>query len=488
MKLRLSRLSSWSRVGLLFAGFLELSSAFYLPGVAPTSYQKGDQVPLHVNRITPLQSDNDQEVHSLVSYDYYYKLFHFCKPDEAHGGEQDVGPESLGAVLFGDRIKTSPFELHMLENTTCRKVCDEQKINQRGARFWNRLISESYGYNWLVDGLPAGQQYPYPNNPDKTYYSRVFPLGKAGDNTQPPTLYNHYDIFVDYHEVSTGKYRVVGALVRPGSTRTECGDANNENNALKLDANKETGVTWSYTVNWRPSKVAWTVRWDTYLYVEDPKVHWFWLTALTLIVFFLVGTVSAILTRTLRKDFARYNRLDTFNLDDFSAADDPDESMQEDSGWKLVHGDVFRPPPSTLLLSIFLGNGAQLFIMTGITIVFALFGFLSPSNRGSLGTAILILYTFLGFVGGYVSARVYKTFGGEAWKRNIILTPMFVPGIVFGVFFLMNFFLILRDSSGAVPLTTMLVLAGLWFLITLPLSIAGSWLGFKQPVSHFLAL
>jgi Endomembrane protein 70 len=43
------------------------------------------------------------------------------------------------------------------------------------------------------------------------------------------------------------------------------------------------------------------------------------------------------------------------------------EDVQEDSGWKLVHGDVFRPPRHTLLLSVLLGSGAQIFMMVGVT-------------------------------------------------------------------------------------------------------------------------
>lgn len=121
--------------------------------------------------------------------------------------------------------------------------------------------------------------------------------------------------------------------------------------------------------------------------------------------------------------------------------------------------------------------------MIHILAVFALFGFLSPSSRGSIGTMAVLLYTILGGIGGYVSARVYKTFGGESWKRNIALTPLLIPGIVFGVFFLLNLFLWAKGSSGAVPFSTMLVIIGIWFVITVPLSIAGSWIGFKQPVS-----
>lgn len=44
------------------------------------------------------------------------------------------------------------------------------------------------------------------------------------------------------------------------------------------------------------------------------------------------------------------------------------EDVQEDFGWKLVHGDVFRPPVNVMLLSVFLGSGAQLFFMTAVTL------------------------------------------------------------------------------------------------------------------------
>src|SRR5438045_3271967 len=61
-------------------------------------------------------------------------------------------------------------------------------------------------------------------------------------------------------------------------------------------------------------------------------------------------------------------------------------------------------------------------------LVFALLGFLSPSNRGALATVMIIFYVLFGFIGGFVSSHTYKTLGGEIWKLNIILTPLLVPG------------------------------------------------------------
>lgn len=44
------------------------------------------------------------------------------------------------------------------------------------------------------------------------------------------------------------------------------------------------------------------------------------------------------------------------------------EDIQEDWGWKLVHGEVFRTPRNPMALSIMVGNGAQLCAMVGVTL------------------------------------------------------------------------------------------------------------------------
>lgn len=469
---------------ILLVALSSYSTAFYLPGVAPSSYTDNDTVPLHVNALTPAIAQRDDQLHAIVSFDYYHQAFRFCRPEK---GPEWVR-ESLGSIIFGDRIRTSPFELHMARNETCKALCDTQKFDARSAKFVNRKIWQGYDINWLVDGLPAAQLLQDPLT-QELFRSPGFPLGQFDKNGQT-LLNNHWEILIDIHKAGiTGKqYRVVGILVQPESYRdskvlgdgtAECGDSSRP---LILNEDGETPVTWTYSVYWRLSDTAWATRWDEYLHVYDPKIHWFSLINSSIFVVLLVGMVSMVLLRALRKDIERYNRLDSYNLDDLTGTSAVDEDgVQEDSGWKLVHGDVFRSARYPLLLSVLLGNGAQLFIMTGLTLVFALLGFLSPSNRGFLATVILLLYTIFGFVGGYVSSRVYKTFGGERWKLNIILTPVLVPVIVFTTFFFLNLWVWGKGSSGAVPLTTMIAIVAIWFIISVPLSAGGSWLAFKQP-------
>ncbi|KAK4683133.1 Transmembrane 9 superfamily member 2 [Podospora pseudoanserina] len=457
----------------------QLTSAFYLPGVAPTSYKQDDAVPLYVNAIRPV-GDADSVLHSVLSWDYYHPTFQFCAPE---GGGQPVG-ESLGSILFGDRIKTSAFELKMKHNETCKKQC-EVTYGKNAAQFINQQIQEGVSLNWLVDGLPAGQK-TIDVLSDTEFTNPGFLLGEQLDDGRIK-FNNHYDIVIEYHEVNgnNGQYRVVGVIVQPESRKYtgEIGPdtCNTAPDIVELSETGDTKVRFTYSVYWIESTTAWATRWDKYLHVYDPKIQWFSLINSSVIVIFLVLTVMSVLVRALKKDIARYNRLDQINLDDLSGTSVLEDGVQEDSGWKLVHGDVFRNPSHPLLLSVFLGNGTQLFVMAGFTIAFALLGFLSPSNRGSLGTIMVLLYTVLGFVGGYTSARMYKSLHGEKWKLNIILTPLLVPGIVFAVFFLLDLFLWAEESSGAVPFTTMLVLIFIWFLISVPLSFAGSWLAFRAP-------
>ena len=71
-----------------------------------------------------------------------------------------------------------------------------------------------------------------------------------------------------------------------------------------------------------------------------------------------------------------------------------------------------------MLFSVLCGTGMQIILMTFIVLFFACLGFLSPANRGSLATTGVVLFTFMGTPAGYVAARLYKTFGGEAWKSE----------------------------------------------------------------------
>lgn len=451
----------------LIAALLASTAAIYIPGIAPTEYRIDQDVPVMVNALNPASSPADQSLYNVVSFDYYLPRLHFCEPE---GGPVSQS-ESLGSILLGDRIYSSPFEIKFLHEEVCKPLCTTD-VPAEDAGFINARIRENYAVEWLIDGLPAASAM-FDTSTKSPFDTPGFALGKSllekEDHTYDPINYynNYYEIYIDYHQLDSEDYRIVGVEVVPQSAHKECDFS--QPLILSEQPGSTNKIDFRYSVRWRKSDMIWATRWDKYLHVFDPRIHWLSLIESFAIVIFLIVMVSAVLVRTLRKDIHRYNSLD---LDS--------EDIQEDSGWKLLHGDVFRPPSKPMLLSIMLGNGVQLFMMVGTTILFALLGFLSPSNRGSLATAILLLYSLYGFAGGFTSAILYKSFGkSERYKTLLGLTPTFVPGIVFGTLVLLNFFLIHKGASGAVPFGTLLALVAIWFAITLPLSIVGGYLGFK---------
>ena len=59
------------------------------------------------------------------------------------------------------------------------------------------------------------------------------------------------------------------------------------------------------------------------------------------------------------------------------------------------------------------------------------------------------------------------------------LTATLYPGIVFGIGFFVNLFIWGKHSSGAIPFTTMLAVAAMWFGISLPLVYLGYYFGYR---------
>jgi len=98
--------------------------------------------------------------------------------------------------------------------------------------------------------------------------------------------------------------------------------------------------------------------------MTDDQIHWFSIVNSLMIVLFLSGMVAMIMLRTLYRDISKYNQLET------------QEEAQEETGWKLVHGDVFRPPQSLMFLSALVGIGTQLAALILLVIVLAIVGML----------------------------------------------------------------------------------------------------------------
>lgn len=461
----------------LLACLVNYASAFYLPGVAPTNYREGDTIPLYVNHLTPslghlalIKSDGGSKAF-VYSYDYYYPKFHFCKPE----GEPKKQLESLGSIIFGDRIFNSPFEIEMLQEKFCVPLCTST-YTKRESIFVNRNIRASYTHNWIVDGLPAASVLAELRSQTK-FYGTGFPIGEVGPQNAAH-FYNHFEIKIEYHKRNDGNYRVVGVTVSPASLdRSGLKESakpedvcSNKLEKVTLGKKEELKVLFTYSVKFEESPTPWATRWDKYLHVYDPKIQWFSLLNFSVIVSILGFIIAHIFIKSLKNDISKYNEV---NLDD---------DISEESGWKLVHADVFRPPKNRMFLAVLVGSGTQVFVMTFFTIAFALFGLLSPSNRGALSTFMFVVYIASSVVSAFVSGYLYRFLGGDDWRTNMILSPLLVPGVMFLIFTFLNFVLISVQSSGAIPFGTMVAIIVIWFVVSVPLSVFGSIWASKRPL------
>jgi hypothetical protein len=343
----------------------------------------------------------------------------------------------------------------------------------------------------ILDNLPTAQvRLREDNGQTVKTYDRGFPVGfKAASEEGGPEvhyLHNHARFTILYNrDPETDLSRIVGFEVEPASVKhryknrwdpvnPQLETCNAERHPLDSLAGapqpvaESEEVVFTYDVAFKASDIRWASRWDTYLQMNDDNIHWFSIVNSLMIVLFLSGMVAMIMVRTLRRDISQYNELESV------------EEAAEESGWKMVHGDVFRPPVMAGTLACAAGTGVQLLGMASITMCFAVLGFLSPANRGGLMTAMLLLFVLMGVAAGYASARLYKSFGLVKWRAMTLQTALAYPGFCFAIFFTLNLFIWGERSSGAVPFGTLIALTALWFGISVPLVFVGSYFGFKK--------
>lgn len=251
-------------------------------------------------------------------------------------------------------------------------------------------------------------------------------------------------------------------------------DVQNGNMAtmVKLDidhGSQPVPVIFSYDVKWVKNDLRWADRWDVYLVgAPDDEIHYYSIVNSFIIVLMMTGAVATIMIGTLRKDIAGYNELQLL------------EGDQEETGWKLVHGDVFRPPSfSPMLLSVFVGTGAQIGISGALALILSVLKITNAMKKGQILTSLIMLYALCGSIAGYISARIYRFSQAKAWKLNIILTATALPGVFVVIFSVLNVFLSYVHAASAVSFFTILYLFFIWTCVATPLVFVGGFIGLQ---------
>ncbi|KAL9620863.1 MAG: hypothetical protein Q9160_004644 [Pyrenula sp. 1 TL-2023] len=503
------------------------------PGYSIKTYHDDDVIPLLVNKIF---SDNTQ-------LQYAYSELPFVAPPSGHARHHSISL-NLGEVLRGDRIMTSDFQIRMGQDVECqylgKKQVDRKGVKWAQQLIQDGYVVEWILDNLpgATSFVTVDRRRKYYAAGFKLGFKDFLPA------TGQPRYFlnNHFTLVVRWRKATGsagngGAKVVIGFEVYPKSIEsknrldTGCpkevsGDhsgfdmyiaANNSALAAKypdssylpedqdVDDGASLTVPYTYSVYFREDdSVDWSNRWDLYLNNPDKSSVTHWLAILnSLIISGILGAVVIVIwSRTVQGDLKGRGDgvMDDVKLSKFrksrkekgsgllekvgdleNEGDISDEDGTDDiSGWKLLHGDVFRPPSYGGLLAPLIGSGMQLLFMTTGLLILSCLGILNPSFRGGFVSVGMGLFIFAGVFSGYFSGRVYKTFGGQNWKKNTLMTATLFPGLTFSLVFILNLFVWAQASSTAMPFGTLIGLAALWLLIQVPLVYVGSWYGYAK--------
>lgn len=388
------------------------------------TYQVGEKVVLWVNKVGPY--NNPQE-----TYNYYY--LPFCKPSAEKAKHKWGG---LGEVLQGNELIDGQLDILFRTDKKKTSICS-QKLTKDDAEDFNDAVARHYWYEFFVDELPV--------------WGFVGPPPEHTDDSSTRYIYTHKTFDIAYN----------------GNNIIHVNLTSENPAAIETAANLE----FTYSVNWIESDIPFAKRFERYLDYSffEHQIHWFSVFNSFMMVIFLMGLVSMILLRTLRKDYARY----TVKSDDLESLE---RDMNEETGWKLVHGDVFRPPAMLELLSAVVGTGVQLAALVLTVIIITIAGTLFV-ERGTIVTVFIVCYALTSLLGGYVSGGFYSRYDGRSWIQAMLLTANLFPLTVAAIAFTLNTIAIFYHSLAAVPFGTIVVVFLIWIFVSFPLCLLGTVIG-----------
>lgn len=383
-------------------------------------YKDTDEVVLWMNTVGPYH--NRQETYSYFSLP-------FCE-----GPKKDISHyhETLSEALQGVELMFSgldiDFKVDKQKTVYCNITLTEDKY-----KAFVYAVRNHYWYQMYIDDLPIWGIVGEVEKSTDTYFMwthKKLDIGYNGEN------------IVDVNLTSEAK--------------------------VKLETNAH--ISFTYEVNWKSSNVKFADRFDKYL---DPnffqhRIHWFSIFNSFMMVIFLVGLVSMILMRTLRKDYARYSKEDDI--------DEMERDIGDEYGWKQVHGDVFRPPAHPVIFSSLIGTGYQIAFVSLCTICIAIIGELY-TERGSLLSTAILVYAASSPINGYFGGSMYSRMGGKHWIKQMVTSAFVIPSLVCGMAFFINFIAIYYHASRAIPFGTMVAVACICLFVILPLNLVGTVIG-----------
>ncbi|CAE7629980.1 TMN4 [Symbiodinium necroappetens] len=406
-----------------------------LLAVADASFEDDAEIQVSMNKAWPYSNPTE-------TYEYYD--FPFCKP-------KIVMPHfmTLGQVLRGDRLVNSLYPMHMKRQVPRTVICS-RRMTEADIRMLKEAIDQNYMFELFVGELPIDRPFgvvsTMGNEKDEQVTDRYF-------------LVNYLDFIIGYNEKE-----VVSANV----TR----ELNLEHLVDITEWKEGMVIQFSYSVQWTPlPHIIPSQALELQLKSTMPHghqnmdIHWLAIINSFVLMLLILSLFLLIIIRVVRSDLSRYLQI-------------PDEELnavEEETGWKLLHADVFRAPKHRLFFCSAIGAGAQ---MTSMMIMVVLVGCIGAYyQRGAVASAAVISYMVTALLGGFVSANLYQKLGGEKWAWNIFMTALCFMGPAFLIWSFLNTVAIFYGSTAAFPFPTILLMFAMWACVTFPLTVLGGIIG-----------
>lgn len=148
--------------------------------------------------------------------------------------------------------------------------------------------------------------------------------------------------------------------------------------------------------------------------------------------------------------------------------------------WKKIQGEVFRRPAYPLLMSLLVGAGLHIFMVTLTVLIYSLWDFYF--DKGALIAVTLATFPWFGYFNGFVSARFYTFFNGSSWLTMAILTSIFLPGFLsLGLMLIDLCEWFETGRADTMPVREASILCYYWFFIHAPSCFVGSYMSFIRP-------
>ncbi|OUC44253.1 endomembrane protein 70, partial [Trichinella nativa] len=387
------------------------------------TYKDGEEVVLWMNTVGPYH--NLQET-------YPYFSLPFCRGSKLAIAHYH---ETISDNLLGVDLEFSGLDIKFRVDVPKTAYCTLTLLNEEVDAF-HHAIRNHYWFQMYIDDLPLwGIVGEYRNDEN------------SGESMK---LFTHRLFEIGYN----------------GNTIVEVNLTSNN----RIDLKPDVAFDLTYEVMWKPSTVRFHDRFDKYLDANffKHRIHWFSLFNSFMMVIFLVTVVTFILMRTLRKDYARYEK--DLKMDDF------DRDFGDEYGWKQIHGDVFRSPSFPMLFSCLIGSGIHVFVLVIVVILITFWGELYL-ERGSILTATIFCYALFSPVSGYVGGCIYTHFGGKRWIKQALCCGSFLPLLVATAATIGNISALYQSSTRSIPFGTMASIVAIYALVVLPLTLIGSVVG-----------